>query len=514
MTDNKIDITDALKKSHKQRRVKENYNAHYDLNTYDEIQYLLDKNYLFDGKFLYKIVKPYERICKKTTLSEVKNACIHVKPPNKADNTLVSKAINVWKTETDIIATPDYIREENDLINWVLEAKTEITNIAIENDPRRWVEIWFTSRNIQMKSCNEFYIDKDKLPFDILVATMNCDFISNKPEKTRINLQVLRNALDLKISSEQRKIREMIVEKLTYKPDLNANMHNFITALLGKYDFITDMILRHFIWQTKRKIFGKKVYDHLMPIVYGSQGIGKSEAIKKFISPLDGLWIEGKFTDLIDDRNSKFFESNYIMFFDEMKGATKADIEEIKERITADFIKFRLLYSHNMMRVQNNCTFIGTSNKPVSLLIRDETGMRRFYEIEIHGNCDWEAINKIDYLAIWRDVDESLDKPFIAACREQIKEQQENNRDRNSVEQWIEEKNLAIGNIKSEVNAVYQDYCHFCKLNGLYSDSKRVFGIKLKSKLKTSSFPQNGKRYYNFNIEITDKVLSYAGQQH
>ena len=302
----------------------------------------------------------------------------------------------------------------------------------------------------------------------------------------------------------------MIVEKLTYKPDLNGNMQRFITALLGKYDFITDMVFRHFIWQVKRKIFGKKVYDHLMPIIYGSQGIGKSEAIKRFLSPLDGLWIEGKFTDLIDDRNSKFFESNYIMFFDEMKGATKADIEEIKERITADFIKFRLLYSHNMMRVENNCTFIGTSNKPVSLLIRDESGMRRFYEIEILGNCDWDEINKIDYLAIWKDVDESLDKPFISACRKEIKEQQEANRDKNSVEQWIEEKNLAVGNLKSEVNTVYADYCHYCRLNGLYSDSKRVFAIKLKSKLKISSYPQSGKRYYNFNIEITDKVLPYV----
>lgn len=510
MTDNKIDITEALKKSYKQRKIKENLNAYSDFDTYEDLKFMLDQKYLFDGTYIYKIVNHNERICKKTTTSEVKNTCIHLKETNKVNNNLVKKAINVWKTETKIIPKPDYVRDDNDLINWMLESKTEISNIEVENDPRRWVDIWFSSKNIHMKSCNELLINGEKFPIDEAIATMNCDFITNKPEKTRINLQVLRNALDLKISSEQRKIRSKIIEKLSYKPDLNSNMELFITALLGKHDFIAEMILRHFIWQTKRKIFGLKVYDHLMPIVYGSQGIGKSEAIKHFISPLDGLWIEGKFTDLIDDRNSKFFESNYIMFFDEMKGATKADIEEIKERITADFIKFRLLYSHNMMRIQNNCTFIGTSNKPVSLLIRDETGMRRFYEIEIHGNCDWEAINKIDYLAIWKDVDESLDKPFIAACKKEIKEQQEANRDKNSVEQWIEEKNLAVGNIKSEVNTVYADYCHYCRLNGLYSDSKRVFGIKLKSKLKIASFPQNGKRYYNFNIEIMDKVLPYA----
>lgn len=503
---NKQDASEAIKKSQIEAMKKENMQAHRTVDDFDELIYFLDCNYLFDGKIFYKKTDKSKFICIKTTPTELKNACIHFKKP-KVDNKMVTQVFNYWKKNTEYIKKPDFTRDEKNPFEWILEAKTEISNIFMENDPRIWVDVWFSSKNIKMKSCNEFYIGKDKIPFDILVATMNCDFIANKPEKTRINLQVLRNALDLKISIEQRKIRAMIVEKLTYKPDLNGNMQRFITALLGKYDFITDMVFRHFIWQVKRKIFGKKVYDHLMPIIYGSQGIGKSEAIKRFLSPLDGLWIEGKFTDLIDDRNSKFFESNYIMFFDEMKGATKADIEEIKERITADFIKFRLLYSHNMMRVENNCTFIGTSNKPVSLLIRDESGMRRFYEIEILGNCDWDEINKIDYLAIWKDVDESLDKPFISACRKEIKEQQEANRDKNSVEQWIEEKNLAVGNIKSEVNTVYADYCHFCRLNGLYSDSKRVFAIKLKSKLKISSYPQSGKRYYNFNIEITDKVL-------
>ncbi len=508
MSDN--NLINILKESQKQNIKKRQLNALRDNDIFLEIIAMLEKEYLCDGERYYKITDYRNKVCKLIKHTNLKNACINIRKPQKVDSKTANEAIISWKSECNFISEPSLHREESDDDSWQLEAKSEINNIIIENDPRRWLDIWFNSRKIQMKSCNEFYMEGEKIPFDDLVATLNCDFISNKPEKTRINLQVLRNALDLKISSEQRKIRIMIIEKLTYTQDLNGNMEKFITALLGKYDFIADMIFRHFIWQTKRKIFGLKVYDHLMPIIYGSQGIGKSEAIKKLLSPLDGLWIEGKFTDLIDDRNSKFFESNYIMFFDEMKGATKADIEEIKERITADFIKFRLLYSHNMMRVQNNCTFIGTSNKPVSLLIRDETGMRRFYEIEIHGNCDWDTINKIDYLAIWRDVDEALDKPFIATCRKEIKEQQESNRDKNSVEQWIEEKNLTVGDKKSEVNNVYADYCHFCRLNGLYSDSKRVFGIKLKSKLQIASYPYSGKRYYNFNIEISDKAMAYV----
>ena len=507
MSDKVIDI---LKESQKQNIKKRSQFALKDNDSFLEVVALLEKEYLCDGERYYKITDYRNRVCKLIKHTNLKNACINIRKPQKVDSKTANEAIISWKSECNFISEPSLHREETDDDSWQLEAKTEINNIIIENDPRRWLDIWFNSRKIQMKSCNEFHMEGEKIPFDDLVATLNCDFISNKPEKTRINLQVLRNALDLKISSEQRKIRNKIISTLTFEADLNRNMERFVTALIGKYDFITEMVFRHFIWQVKRKIFGKKVFDHLMPIIYGSQGFGKSEAIKKFISPLDGLWVEGKFTDLTDDRNSKFFESNYIMFFDEMKGATKADIEEIKERITAENIKFRLLFSHNMLRINNNCTFIGTSNKPVSLLIRDETGMRRFYEVEVLKECNWDEINKIDYLAIWKDIDESLDKPAIAVCKKEIKEQQESNRDKNSVEQWIEEKNLTVGDKKSEVNNVYADYCHFCRLNGLYSDSKRVFGIKLKSKLKVASYSQDGKRYYNFNIEISDKVLPYV----
>jgi hypothetical protein len=507
MSDN---IIDMLRESHKQNIKKRKQTGLRDYETFVEIIALLEREYLCDSERYYKIIDYKNRICKQVKYTVLKNTCVNIKKPQKVDSKTVNDAINAWKSECVFISEPSLHRDDDDIESWKLESSSEISNIIIENDPRKWLDVWFDSKKIKIRSCNEFYIEGERVPFDDLFATMNCDFIANKPEKTRINLQVLKNALDLKISLEQKKIKKTITDKLSYEIDLNNNMERFIKALLGKYDFITDMILRHFIWQVKRKINGLKIFDHLMPIIYGSQGIGKSEAIKKLLSPLDGLWIEGKFSDLIDDRNSKFFESNYIMFFDEMKGATKADIEEIKERITADFIKFRLLYSHNMMRVKNNCTFIGTSNKPVSLLIRDETGMRRFYEIEVQQNCDWNTINKIDYLAIWRDVDESLDKPFIAACRDEVKAQQENNRDKNSVEQWVDERYIAHGNEKCEATAVYNDYAHFCRLSGLYVDSRRVFGIKLKSIIKITSYPQNGKRYFNLNKLITDAILHHG----
>ena len=149
--------------------------------------------------------------------------------------------------------------------------------------------------------------------------------------------------------------------------------------------------------------------------------------------------------------------------------------------------------------IKNNCTLIGTSNLPLSLMIKDVSGMRRFYEIEIKERCDWELINSIDYEALWLGVDEQEDTPAIETCRNQIEAQQEENRDKCSVEQWIDEYELKLGDVKNILNDVYSHYSHFCRNSGLFTDSKRLFGIKLKSILKADSQPIHGFRYYLFN---------------
>lgn len=507
MSDN---IIDMLRESHKQNIKKRKQTGLRDYETFVEIIALLEREYLCDSERYYKIIDFKNRICKQIKYTVLKNTCVNIKKPQKVDSKTVNDAINAWKSECVFISEPSLHRDDEDNESWKLESSSEISNIIIENDPRKWLEVWFDSKKITQKSINDFIVNSERYPYDQLIAIMNCDFITNKPEKTRINLPVLKNALDLRIAQEIKMIHKQIAQKLKYEVDLKDNLSKFCLALTNRDCPVDRAIVYHFIWQVKRKIYGLKVYDHLMPIIYGAQGLGKSEAIKKLLSPLDGLWIEGKFTDLVDDRNAKFFESNFAMFFDEMKGATKADIEEIKERITSEFIKFRILYTHNMMRVNNNCSFIGASNKPVSLLIRDESGMRRFYEIKIEKKCHWNIINSIDYLAIWKDVNEEIDKPLIHAYLKDIQAQQEENREKSSLEQWLDEKEITAGNIKSELNATYNDYCHYCRLSGLYSDSKRIFGLKIKEKLNINSYVSNGKRYYNLNKEITDKIMNHG----
>ena len=504
---NKQDASEALKKMNIEEKRKENMQAQRSIDVFEECLDFLDCNYLFDGKIFYKKTDKSKFICIKTTPTELKNACIHFKKP-KVDNKMVTQVFNYWKKNTEYIKKPDFTRDEKNPFEWILEAKTEISNIFMENDPRIWLNVWLKSKNISIKANGKLCQDGHEVLVSAVVREMNCDFITNKPDKTRITLPVLKDALYLKIDETYKQQRKELIESFRKKIDTQGNLLKFCKALTGKECEVTYAVLYHFIWQVKRKMLGLKVYDHLMPIIYGAQGIGKSEAIKKLLSPIKDLYLPAKFNHIIDEKKSKSFEQNFAMFFDEMQGANRVDIENIKEKITCDRVAYRPLFTNDEEQVNNNCAFIGTSNKPLYRLIRDESGMRRFFEIKLDQKCDWEAINAIDYQAIWLDVDENLETPLIRAHINEIKKQQEENREKHSVEEWIQESQITLGSHKNEVTPLYEHYSAFCMKSGMRPEIKPWFGKKLGDVLQTQRIRSNGKSFYLLNKIISQMILS------
>jgi hypothetical protein len=404
------------------------------------------------------------------------------------------------------------ILEQQDKIKTSTQVIPETNcNFTIEHDPRRWLDMWFKSNKFKIKSSEEILKDGETVSIDQVISEMNCDFITYKPEKTRINLPVLRNALDLKITEAAYLSRKKIISSLKYKPDSNDNMKKFIRALIGRDDEIVEAVMKHFIWQVKRKMFGLTVKDHMMPVLYGKeQRQGKSHAVKALLAPINSLWCNAKLCDINDERKAKMFFNYFVALFDEMQGASRIDMEGAKERITSEYISFRALFSNVVSQLRNNSTPIGVTNKPLALILRDHTGMRRFFEIEIPQKCDWDALNKIDFLALWLGVDENLDIPYIELFRKKIESHQELSRDKCSVEQWLEEHELKLGDVRNLLNDVYSHYTHFCRNSGVYPDSKRNFGIKIKSILKIESSVSNSIRYYFLNKFLASILGQYT----
>jgi len=203
-------------------------------------------------------------------------------------------------------------------------------------------------------------------------------------------------------------------------------------------DFVAS-VLRKFIWQVKRKIRGIEVTDHLMPVILGPQGIGKSTLVNRLLSPVEELKLNVDFKQVTDERNVAIWDS-YVMFLDEMGYASKADIDAVKNIITATTLTRRPMRTNDMITISQNSTFIGCSNRELAQLVRDPTGNRRFVAIRMRTDADRTLINELDWAALWGSVSINDADP-MSDHREMLAGQQEETRERSRVEQWMADFN-------------------------------------------------------------------------
>lgn len=269
----------------------------------------------------------------------------------------------------------------------------------------------------------------------------------------------------------------------------NGELERWLKAMKPSADSTDLAVMRHWLWQVKRKIFTRPVGNHLMPIFCGLTRTGKSVGIRKLIAPLASVSISPDLSIVKDERQDFNLIENYIMFFDEMAKANTVDVETLKNKVTSDTISYRKLGTNARIKGVNNCSFIGASNKGVIDIIKDPTSARRFYEYNIDQRCDWDTINDIDAHKIWTSIDENLHLGYYELAEEEIRSRQELIRAKDTIEDWIEFKELKAndGVEVREVLAVtlyenYRDFCDFQMIRNPASINK--FGRDIKNFLE------------------------------
>ncbi|ACI50338.1 hypothetical protein Gdia_0544 [Gluconacetobacter diazotrophicus PA1 5] len=256
-------------------------------------------------------------------------------------------------------------------------------------------------------------------------------------------------------------------------------------------------VLYHFIWQVKRKMTGRQVDHHMMPIFTGKQGLGKSQFISaSLLKPIDSLWSQVSF-GIIEEEKSFEIYNNYVLFLDEMGGVRKADVENIKNVISAPTRTGRPMRTNDSITVRNNVVFIGASNKTLDDLIKDDTGARRFPTITYGKNNLAPYMNpdfkNIDWEQIWLGVNEAA--PCLFEMYKELKElvigKIEEVRYVGPFEEWAfrEETvrdfgmNGAVGNkAYKTATALYENFKTFmdtCHPRA-FQMSQRAFSIQLK----------------------------------
>jgi hypothetical protein len=294
-------------------------------------------------------------------------------------------------------------------------------------------------RNEVTSICGRGYrINGQEYASDLLAGRCYFDIMtSNK----RIRSGDVDKALSLWKHEEDKAYRKTIVSSLCFDPSVQGPWGELTELIKGQPDPLTTAILQHLVWQVKRKLNHLAVGHHMMPILYGKQGSGKTSLVERLAGPLKELFCKPQSLQVLSDcREATVFRDNALIFFDEMAQAARADVESIKNKITSKDVTYRILRTHEQATHPNIATMIGASNRPFNQLVFDSTGARRFFEIETVPVMPYNTIQRLDTLALWKSVDETQDTPILRHLAEISSIQHQNLRAPDVVEQFTDEE--------------------------------------------------------------------------
>lgn len=225
---------------------------------------------------------------------------------------------------------------------------------------------------------------------------------------------------------------------------------------------LIERVLKKFVHQARLKLADRKVLHHLMPVIHGPQGCGKTFLMEKMLSPVREAASWSNFEQITDDRNIALWNS-LVIVLDEMARANKADVETIKHVVTAETLDRRPMRSNNTVPVKNRAVMIGASNHRLDELIKDETGNRRFVELIFKAGAPRNMINQFDFHAMWCSVQPGDADP-LDGYRDQLAKAQESYAVKGPVQDWLDSGRQDTILWKAGANGVatadlYESFC-------------------------------------------------------
>lgn len=349
----------------------------------------------------------------------------------------------------------------------------ELTNKKVYQEPTKWIFKFNEYHRINYVYKSDSVM-KDGQRFDMktYMAFVRTT-IKEMGVGKQFSKQCVEDMVTLWLSEEKERFLRDLRSRFAFGPQKDDLIKMWVKAATGREDKIDIAVFRHFVWQVRRKLFGLEVEHHMMPILFGKSGGGKSQAVIKLLKPLDELSLSMDLSIFTDQFKTRLFTKAYVMFFDEMAKSDRADIDRLKNIITSPTVDFRLMHSENIESAPQNCTFIGCSNDTVYDKIYDPTSARRYWQLDCADKLDWEAINTINYLDLWRSVDEKSPCPLLSVLAEVSKVQDQKIRSKDLIEDWAEAilscgKNDAKVNPSSlELYESFKQHCSFQKINNV-----------------------------------------------
>ena len=243
---------------------------------------------------------------------------------------------------------------------------------------------------------------------------------------------------------------------ISHQPTLATYPDVYLKGILESFSFQGDQelnlaVLKQWLWQTKRFFVGKPVTDPLMLNLYAHRGGGgKTQIVKKLSEPLEAYTANSTLDTVLDSREHGLFTDRYIVFFDEMSlgkiehGQIGPLLAGLKKLITEDKITQRNMRETSHSKKRRTFSPIATSNQPLIQLLPDDSGMRRFFEMEMLAEPNTARIQQlraIDASLIWKGIDENLEQGYIvegSTIHTKLKEHQEGLKHRSVLDDCLE----------------------------------------------------------------------------
>ena len=280
-----------------------------------------------------------------------------------------------------------------------------------------------------------------------------------------------------KVTREARKERKVILAMPLLAPMLageqsqaESGWSRLAEAAFKGEPHLNIAILKHFIWQVKGKLRGLPLKHHLMPVIWSSdQGSGKTTFVTRFVAPLEELAAGPVLLSDVADRRSSDIYRYPVLFVDDVEAIPPSLVPVLKSLVTSGSMQRRRLGTSLSVAITQAATLIGTANSGIEMLVKDETGHRRFAMLEFRngevakgGDARvWNVIDSIDYALLWRSVDPMAPAPIIP-CLGILFRQQEQSRGRDQLKAWLMSLDLESESVKNISNR------HGVKAKALY----------------------------------------------
>jgi hypothetical protein len=232
-------------------------------------------------------------------------------------------------------------------------------------------------------------------------------------------------------------------EKLVFEKDCAAQVDKDLREVLKLFTPKTPLklsvyVLKQWCWQVKRFLYGMEVKAPLLVNIYGEgQGTGKTTLTEELTKVFGSYRQNADLSQAMDTRHNKLWTENYVILFDELAKAdgeggrqtaasSKASLSVLKFLLTSKEIAQRDMGRTRFTKGSRTFSAFSSSNVPVSEILFDPTGMRRFFEIEILADIKKEgglqqtldrveAMKKVDWLSLWKGIDENLEEGYIVS---------------------------------------------------------------------------------------------------